>query len=78
MSEDHKFNKLQNDAFAGIFDALGKKGATFEVQAHTIVEMDDANFIKLWKDPNCTIIGTDEEIAKSDQRARDLRLIDYI
>ncbi len=76
-NKDHKFTDAQNQIFAGMFDAIKseRKGVTFQVQAHTIIDMDDANFIKLWTDPNCTLVGTAEEKEIASNRARYLNLI---
>jgi hypothetical protein len=68
-----KFTDKQNEVFSGIFDALKQKGANFETQAHTLIDLDDDNFKKVFKESK--IIGSDYEVGKVYHRAKQLGVL---
>lgn len=67
-----EFSKEQNKTFQELFGhiKLVKPKANFETQAHTMLDLDEGNFINLYNDPCNLIVGTDEEIAKVKERAK--------
>ena len=68
------FTDKQNEVFKRLFGALKNKGASFTTQAHTLIEFDDDNFIRLFNDTNNTIVGSDDEIKLVNDRAKYLGL----
>lgn len=68
-----KFTDKQNEVFSGLFDALKQKGANFTTQAHTIIDMDDENFKKIFS--NSKIVGSDYEVDKVYHRAKQLGIL---
>jgi len=64
-----EFSDKQNEAFSGIFDALASMGASFTVQAHTIIDLDDANFKKVFTANSSRLIGSDADVKKVRDRA---------
>ncbi len=71
---ENKFTDNQNEVFAGLFGALKNSGASFNVAAHTIIDMDDANFTNIFTDTNCTLSGTAGELISVNERAKHLGL----
>jgi len=67
------FTNKQNEVFSGLFNSLRKTGALFTTQAHTIIDLDDDNFKNVFTQSK--IIGTKEEVAKVDERAKKLGVL---
>lgn len=69
----NNFTDKQNEVFSALFDALKQKGAEFKTQAHTLIDLDDDNFKKVFL--NSKIVGSDYEVEKVNERAKQLGLI---
>ena len=68
------FTDKQNEVFGKLFGELKKRKPLFDVKAHTIIDMDDENFTKLYTDEDCTITGETEELKLVAARALYLEL----
>ena len=67
-----KFTDGQNEIFGKLFSELQKTKQTFETKAHTVIDMNNENFTMLYY--STTITGTEDELAKVDERAKYLGL----